>query len=63
MQSARISIPTFYSPSDDAFIAPATSMANEQQPALYRGYKFEEYLAAFWNQELKGRSVMDHFKI
>eukprot|EP00253_Pinus_taeda_P014347 PITA_14347 len=63
MQSARISIPTFYSPSDDAFIAPAISMVNEQQPALYRGYKFEEYVATFWNHELKGKSLLDRFMI
>jgi len=63
MQSARISIPTFYAPGDDAFIAPARSMVNEQQPALYRGYQFEEFLAAFRSQPLKGKSVLDRFKI
>jgi len=61
--SARISIPTFYSPGHDAFIAPASSMVDEQQPALYRGYKFEEFLGAFWSQGLKGKSVLDRFKI
>eukprot|EP00253_Pinus_taeda_P012811 PITA_12811 len=62
-QSARISIPTFYSPGHDAFIAPATSMVDEHQPAVYRGYKFEEFEGAFWNQELKGKSILDRFKI
>eukprot|EP00253_Pinus_taeda_P029498 PITA_29498 len=63
MQSARISIPTFCTPGDDAFIAPATSMVDEHEPAVYRGYKFEEFLGAFWNQGLKGKSVLDRFKI
>eukprot|EP00253_Pinus_taeda_P026924 PITA_26924 len=63
MHIARISIPTFYLPSNDAFIAPATSMVNEQHPALYRGYKFEEFLIAFRSQGLKGKTVLDRFKI
>ncbi|XP_057836530.2 protein DMR6-LIKE OXYGENASE 1 [Cryptomeria japonica] len=61
--TARISIPTFYGPSFDAFIAPAASMVIEEHPALYRGYKFEEYMAAFWSQGLKGKSILDRFKI
>ena len=39
---SRISIPTFFRPVVDTFISPATSMVDEQHPALYRGYKFEE---------------------
>lgn len=61
--TARISVPTFYAPSNDAFIAPATSMVDEQQPALYRGYHFEEYLGAAWGQVLNGKSLLDRFKI
>jgi len=61
MYTSRISIPTFYLPGDEAFIAPASSMVDEQQPAVYRGYKFEEFLETFW--ELKGKSVVDRFKI
>jgi isopenicillin N synthase-like dioxygenase len=63
MYSARISIPTFYLPGDDAFIAPAMSIVDEQQPAVYRGYKFEEFLGAFWSEALKGKKVLDRFKI
>ena len=63
ISTARISIPTFYFPGDDAFIAPATSMVDEQQPALYRGYHFEEFWEAFWSQRLKGKTVLDRFKI
>ncbi|KAH9292419.1 hypothetical protein KI387_042409, partial [Taxus chinensis] len=42
-----ISIPTFYGPSLDTFIAPVESMVDEKHLALYRGYKFEEYMRAF----------------
>ncbi|XP_059065790.1 protein DMR6-LIKE OXYGENASE 1 [Cryptomeria japonica] len=61
--TARISIPTFYGPSLDAFIAPAASTVDEEHPALYRGHKFEEYMTAFWSQGLKGKSILDRFKI
>ncbi|XP_057836574.2 protein DMR6-LIKE OXYGENASE 1 [Cryptomeria japonica] len=62
--TTRISIPTFYGPSLDTFIAPAASMVDEKHPALYRGYKFEEYTKAFWSQSaLKRRSTLDRFKI
>jgi len=59
----RISVPTFYGPSEDAFIAPAASMIDEQHPALYKGYKFGEFMRIFWSQELKSKTVLDHFKI
>jgi isopenicillin N synthase-like dioxygenase len=63
MYTSRISIPTFYNPGVEAFIAPASTMVDEQQPALYRGYKFEEFWGAFWSQGLKGKSVLDSFKV
>jgi len=61
--TARISIPMFYGPSEDAFIAPAASLVDEQRPALYRGYKLGEFMRLFWSQELKSKTVLDHFKI
>jgi len=61
--SARISIPTFYNPSVDAFIAPAPSMADEGHPAQYRGYTFDEFLGVFWSQGLIKKTVLEHFKI
>ncbi|XP_059066718.1 protein DMR6-LIKE OXYGENASE 2-like [Cryptomeria japonica] len=61
--TARISIPTFYGPSCDSFIAPATSMVDEEHPALYRGYKFEEYMRIFWSKGLMSKSILDRFKI
>ncbi|XP_057836586.2 protein DMR6-LIKE OXYGENASE 1 [Cryptomeria japonica] len=61
--AARISIPTFYSPSLETFIGPAPSMVDDEHPALYRRYKYEEYMTAFWNQSLKGKSILDRFKI
>ncbi|XP_057836565.2 protein DMR6-LIKE OXYGENASE 1-like [Cryptomeria japonica] len=61
--TARISIPTFYGPSLDTFIAPAASIVDKEHPALYRGYKFEEYMRASWSKGVKVRSILDRFKI
>jgi len=61
--SARTSIAMFCTPAEDAFIAPAASMVDEQHPPLYKGYKFEEFWEAFWNQLLKRKAVLDSFKI
>ena len=51
LDAGRISIPTFRFPGNNAFIAPATSMVDEQQPVLYRGNKFEEFFGAFWSHQ------------
>lgn len=56
VSAAHISIPTFYSPSEDALV-------DEQHPARYKGYKFGEFMRIFWSQELKNKTVLDHFKI
>eukprot|EP01018_Ginkgo_biloba_P034488 Gb_32875 [translate_table: standard] len=61
--TARISIPTFYGPTDEAFIAPAESVVDEEHPAVYRGYRFGEFLDVFWSQGLKSKSVLDHFRL
>eukprot|EP00253_Pinus_taeda_P023900 PITA_23900 len=61
--SARISIPMFCTPAEDAFIAPAESMVDEQHPPVYRGYKFDKFWEAFWSNVLERKSVLDTFKI
>jgi isopenicillin N synthase-like dioxygenase len=61
--TARISIPTFYGPSYDAFLSPAASMVDEQHPALYREYKVGEFMGMFWNNKISSKSVLDYYKI
>ncbi|KAL4191376.1 hypothetical protein AMTRI_Chr07g80240 [Amborella trichopoda] len=46
--SSRISIPTFY--------------VSKEGPAIYRSYTFGEFFDRFFSQELKGKTVLDHFK-
>eukprot|EP00253_Pinus_taeda_P006491 PITA_06491 len=61
--TTRISVATFCGPSEDAFIAPAAPLVDEQHPALYRGYEFGEFKRVIWSKELKGKKALDHFKI
>ncbi|KAH9324282.1 hypothetical protein KI387_004460 [Taxus chinensis] len=61
--TARVSIPTFYGPSLDAFISPAETMVDEEHPALYRGYRHEEFMGEFRNQGLSSKSILERFKI
>eukprot|EP01018_Ginkgo_biloba_P034490 Gb_32876 [translate_table: standard] len=55
----RISIATFCIPSMDTWIAPAVSLVDdEQHPALYRGFMFQEFSKVFLSQALKGYDAL-----
>ncbi|GLJ39402.1 hypothetical protein SUGI_0804650 [Cryptomeria japonica] len=58
---ARISIPTFYFPSEDATIEPAPALV-DFEPALFRSFKYKEYYSKFWSKELEGKSCLGFFK-
>ena len=63
---ARISIPTFYFPSGDAVIAPATPLTDAEHPAVFRSFTYKEYDQEFWNRQLQGNSCLQslsgHYK-
>ena len=40
---ARIYIPTFYFPSLDVIIAPATPLTRTEHPAVFRSFTYKEY--------------------
>lgn len=42
--TAHISIPTFYVPLEDSFIAPLAPVVDEHHLAMYKGYKFVAHL-------------------
>ncbi|KAL4191374.1 hypothetical protein AMTRI_Chr07g80220 [Amborella trichopoda] len=60
--SSRISLPKFYGPSLVALIGPANELVSNESPAIYRSYTFWEFFDRFFSQELKGKTVLDHFK-
>ncbi|PSR91394.1 Protein DMR6-LIKE OXYGENASE 2 like [Actinidia chinensis var. chinensis] len=58
----RISIPTFYCPSPDAVIGPAKELIDEDHPAVYKNFSYQEYYHKFWNRGLATESCLDLFK-
>ncbi|AEE82890.1 putative flavanone 3-beta-hydroxylase [Arabidopsis thaliana] len=60
----RISIPTFYCPSEDAVISPAQELINEEEdsPAIYRNFTYAEYFEKFWDTAFDTESCIDSFK-
>ncbi|CAK7357499.1 unnamed protein product [Dovyalis caffra] len=58
----RISIPTFYCPSLDAIIGPPKELIDDDYPAVYRDFTYEEYYEKFWNRGLVKECCLDLFK-
>ncbi|KAK7836494.1 protein DMR6-LIKE OXYGENASE 2 [Quercus suber] len=58
----RISIPTFYCPSNDALIGPAKDLIDNTHPAVYRNFTYAEYYEKFWNKGLTAECCLDMFK-
>ncbi|KFK31850.1 hypothetical protein AALP_AA6G166600 [Arabis alpina] len=62
-EKERLSIPTFYFPSTDAVIGPASELINEQDSlAVYKSFPFVEYWDKFWDRSLATASCLDAFK-
>ncbi|EOY23819.1 hypothetical protein QUC31_008451 [Theobroma cacao] len=58
----RISIPTFYCPSNDALIGPATELIDDEHPAVYRSFAYGEFYEKFWKRGLATECCLDKFK-
>eukprot|EP01018_Ginkgo_biloba_P012180 Gb_17232 [translate_table: standard] len=58
---ARISIPTFYCPSPNAVISPAPHLVDDDHPAMYKKFTYEEYYRKFWSKDLEGKSCLEFF--
>ena len=60
---SRISIASFYCPSNDAMIEPASSLINPRNPARYGKFTYKEYYRKFWSKNLDGRACLDLFSV
>jgi salicylic acid 3-hydroxylase len=61
-ENERISVPTFYSPSPDAVVAPADALVDDGHPPAYRPFTYQEYYDEFWNMGLQSASCLDRFR-
>lgn len=46
-ESGRITLGTFVSPAGDCVVEPAKALVNGDSPALYRAFKYEEFMNDF----------------
>ncbi|XP_058096255.1 protein DMR6-LIKE OXYGENASE 1-like [Magnolia sinica] len=60
---ARLSIATFYRPEPDVMIGPIEELVDDQHPALYQNYRFEEFFKEFLRQEGSRRRVKEVFEL
>ncbi|XP_047319401.1 protein DMR6-LIKE OXYGENASE 1-like [Impatiens glandulifera] len=58
----RISIPTFYCPSEEAMIGPAEELVKREGVAKYRDFTYNEYYTKFWDRDLAKESTLDLFR-
>lgn len=58
----RMSIPTFYCPSQDAVIGPAPQLVDDDHPPQYWNFTYNEYYEKFWNRGLSRATCVDMFK-
>ncbi|CAK8560563.1 unnamed protein product [Lathyrus sativus] len=58
----RMSIPTFYCPSPDAIMKPAPQLIDNDHPAQYKEFEYNEYFKKFWNRGLSKETCVDMFK-
>ncbi|KAJ7551242.1 hypothetical protein O6H91_06G006500 [Diphasiastrum complanatum] len=61
-ERARISIPTFFHPLDDAKIAPIPELLGGQLP-MYRDSIFRDYLREFFTNKSTGKGTVDSLKL
>ncbi|CAH1439138.1 unnamed protein product [Lactuca virosa] len=61
-EKERLSVPTFYCPSPDAVIGPASELVSDDEPAVYRQFTYREYYEKFWSIELANEDCLDTFR-
>lgn len=58
----RLSIASFLCPANDAVIAPAKKLINDESPAVYRDFTYDEYYKKFWSGNLDDKQCLELFK-
>ncbi|XP_051132874.1 flavanone 3-dioxygenase 2-like [Andrographis paniculata] len=59
---ARVSVPTFLCPSENATINAPGAIRGEGEPAIYRGFTYAEYYQKFWSRNLDQEHCLELFK-
>ena len=61
---ARISIAVFYNPEiRDNLYGPLPELITPETPAVYGEFTYDDYITRFFNKELDGKSLPNHYRI
>lgn len=60
---ARISVATFYDPSKEAVISPASELVDIDHPAIYNSVLFGDHVSAWYHKGPKGKKVLDSLAV
>nr|KYP57141.1 Protein SRG1 [Cajanus cajan] len=62
-EKERLSIATFYSPTQDGVVGPASSLITEQTPARFKSIGVKDYFKGLFSRKLDGKSYVDVMRI
>lgn len=61
---ARVSVAVFYNPRiRDSLYGPLPELISQDTPAVYRHFTYDDYITRFFNKELDGKSLPNHYRI
>ncbi|KAL8161647.1 hypothetical protein V2J09_013136 [Rumex salicifolius] len=59
----RVSMAVFFGPDEDTVVGPIEELISKENPALYRSYRYEEYVQEFHRQDGTRRRVKEAFEL
>ncbi|XVE74650.1 hypothetical protein DITRI_Ditri12bG0034300 [Diplodiscus trichospermus] len=60
----RVSIAVFYNAGDrEALYGPFSELTSPEKPALYRQFKYSDYLTRFFTKELDGKTLTNYYRV
>ena len=60
---ARISVATFYDPSREAIISPASELLDKDDAPKYNSVKFGDHVSAWYYKGPKGKKTLDSLAV
>ncbi|KAL8161639.1 hypothetical protein V2J09_013128 [Rumex salicifolius] len=59
----RVSMAVFFGPDEDTVVGPIEELISKENPALYRSYRYKEYVQEFHRQDGTRRRVKEAFEL
>ncbi|CAK7357485.1 unnamed protein product [Dovyalis caffra] len=62
-ETERLSIASYCYPSNDTHIGPPKELINDDRPAIYKDFTYEEFYSTMWKQRRPDATRLDSFKV